>query len=155
MNSPFNDRDLRDLQQMAGPQYAGFWIRVAASIIDSLLIACLTTPLAYLFYGAEYWSSDDLAAGPVDVLLTWVLPAVAVVLFWLYRQATPGKMLFGLRVVDARSGATLGVGQAIGRYLAYFVAAIPLLLGLIWVAFDGRKQGWHDKLAGTVVVKKD
>jgi uncharacterized RDD family membrane protein YckC len=42
----------------------------------------------------------------------------------------------------------------VGRYFAYFLSTIPLGLGLIWVAFDKRKQGWHDKLAGTVVIKK-
>jgi len=45
------------------------------------------------------------------------------------------------------------LGQAIGRYLAYFVSALVLGLGFIWIAFDTRKQGWHDKLAGTVVVR--
>jgi uncharacterized RDD family membrane protein YckC len=83
-----------------------------------------------------------------------VLPAVAIVLFWLYRQATPGKMAVSARVVDAKTGGPLGVGQSIVRYLGYFVSTIPFCLGLLWVAFDARKQGWHDKLAGTVVIRK-
>ena len=62
-------------------------------------------------------------------------------------------MALSLRVLDADSGAALSVGQSIGRYLAYFVSAIPLGLGLIWVGFDTRKQGWHDKLAHSVVVR--
>jgi uncharacterized RDD family membrane protein YckC len=78
---------------------------------------------------------------------------VAIVLFWLYRQATPGKMAISARIVDARTGGKPGIGQLIGRYLGYFVSTMPLFLGLIWVAFDPRKQGWHDKLAGTVVVR--
>jgi uncharacterized RDD family membrane protein YckC len=78
---------------------------------------------------------------------------VAVVVFWLYRQATPGKMALSMRVVDAETGNTLTLGQSIGRYLGYFVSIIPFGLGLIWVAFDPRKQGWHDKLAGTVVIR--
>lgn len=155
MSGQFNQHDMRDLQRMAEPHYAGFWIRVAASIIDTLLLMAVTLPLLFLFYGVEYWTSESLIAGPVDFLLSYVLPAVAVILFWLYRQATPGKMLFGLRVVDAQTGQPLSTGQAIGRYFAYFIAALPLLLGLIWVAFDRRKQGWHDKLAGTVVIKND
>jgi len=76
-----------------------------------------------------------------------------VVVFWIYKQATPGKMAVSARVVDAKTGNTLTVGQSIGRYLGYFVSAIPLGLGLIWVAFDPKKQGWHDKLAGTVVIR--
>ena len=59
----------------------------------------------------------------------------------------------GAEVVDAKTGAALSVRQSIGRYLGYYVSILPLLLGLVWVAFDPRKQGWHDKLAGTVVVR--
>ena len=58
------------------------------------------------------------------------------------------------RLVDAKTGEPPSTSQCIGRYFAYFVSTIPLFLGLIWVAFDSRKQGWHDKLAGTVVVRK-
>jgi uncharacterized RDD family membrane protein YckC len=76
-----------------------------------------------------------------------------VVLFWMYRQATPGKMAIGARIVDARTGRPPGTKQLVGRYLGYYVSTIPFCLGLIWVAFDPRKQGWHDKLAGTVVVR--
>ena len=91
--------------------------------------------------------------GPADLLLNWVLPAVAVVLFWVYRQATPGKIAIGARIVDARTGGRPSTGQLIGRYFAYYVSMLPLMLGFIWVAFDARKQGWHDKLANTVVVR--
>jgi uncharacterized RDD family membrane protein YckC len=62
-------------------------------------------------------------------------------------------MLIGAEVVDAQTGAALSVRQSIGRYFGYYVSILPLLLGLAWVAFDPRKQGWHDKLAGTVVVR--
>ena len=89
----------------------------------------------------------------VDLLINWVLPAVAVVMFWIYRQATPGKMVIGARIVDERTGGPPSTGQLVGRYLGYYVSMIPLCLGLLWVAFDARKQGWHDKLAGTVVVR--
>ena len=82
------------------------------------------------------------------------LPAVVVMVFWAFRQATPGKMLLSLRIVDAATGGALSVGQCVGRYFAYVVSTLPLGLGFVWVAFDKRKQGWHDKLAGTVVVKR-
>ena len=64
-----------------------------------------------------------------------------------------GQVTISLRVVDATTGGPLSLGQSIGRYLGYYVSTIPLLMGLIWVAFDRRKQGWHDKLAGTVVIR--
>lgn len=136
-------------------EYAGFWVRVGASLIDTVLMVCVTFPLLVAIYGWSYFdqSKTGFIAGFADFLLSWVAPAVAVVVFWLYKQATPGKMAVSARVVDAKTGNTLTVGQSIGRYLGYFVSAIPLGLGIIWVAFDPKKQGWHDKLAGTVVIR--
>jgi len=134
-------------------EYVGFWPRVGAAMIDSLLIVFITLPLLTAVYGREYWVSEAWVRGPADVLINWVLPAVAVVLFWVYRQATPGKMAISARIVDAQTGAKPTTGQLVVRYLGYYVAMIPLFAGIIWVAFDPRKQGWHDKLAGTVVVR--
>jgi uncharacterized RDD family membrane protein YckC len=62
-------------------------------------------------------------------------------------------MLLSLRVVDAKTGNNLTVGQSIARYAGYIIAGIPFCLGYIWAAFDSKKQGWHDKIAGTVVVR--
>ncbi len=134
-------------------EYVGFWPRVGASIIDTILMLVIVAPLLTWIYGAEYWVTERYIAGPADVLLNWVLPAIAVILFWIYRQATPGKMVIHARIVDAKTGGKPSTGQLIGRYLGYYVSTIPLLLGIIWVAFDAKKQGWHDKLAGTLVVR--
>lgn len=134
-------------------EYAGFWIRVGAAVIDTLLLMAITFPLLISIYGWEYFDSESLISGPADFVISWALPAVGAIWFWTQKQATPGKMALSLRVVDADSGAALSVGQSIGRYLAYFVSVIPLGLGLIWVGFDRRKQGWHDKLAHSVVVR--
>ena len=78
---------------------------------------------------------------------------MAVIVFWIYRQATPGKMAIGARIVDAKTLGKPSTGQLIGRYLAYYVSIIPLMLGIIWVGIDARKQGFHDKLAGTLVIR--
>ncbi|MGE0031637.1 MAG: RDD family protein [Steroidobacteraceae bacterium] len=134
-------------------EYVGFWLRVGAAIIDTILVFVIVAPVLTWIYGPGYWVSDRLVHGPADVLFNWVLPAVAVILFWVYRQATPGKMAIGARIVDAKTGGKPTTGQLIGRYFGYFVSTIPLLLGIIWVGIDSRKQGWHDMLAGTVVVR--
>jgi len=135
--------------------YAGFWVRVGAAIIDTLLIVMLTIPLLVAIYGWAYFDADKTGfiVGPADFILSWVVPAIAVIVFWTYKQATPGKTVLSLRIVDATTGNPPSTGQCVGRYLAYYVSIIPLGLGLIWVAFDKRKQGWHDKLAGTVVIR--
>lgn len=135
-------------------EYVGFWPRVGASLIDGVLIAAVTFPLLTAFYGDAYWDSTRFIHGPMDFLLSWVLPAVAVISFWSVKQATPGKMAIAAKIVDARTGNAPSVGQLIGRYFSYYLSMIPLCLGLVWVAFDDRKQGWHDKLAGTVVVRR-
>jgi len=134
-------------------EYVGFWPRVGAALIDTVLLVAILYPLLTWIYGGEYWLDERLVQGPVDFLLSWVFPAIAVVLFWAYRQATPGKMAISARIVDARTGRTPGTWQWVIRYLGYYVSSLPLCLGLLWVAFDPRKQGWHDKLAGTVVVR--
>ena len=136
-------------------QYAGFWVRVGATMIDTLLLMLIIFPLLVAIYGWAYFNVDEsgFIAGPADFLISWVAPALAVVAFWMYRQATPGKMALSLRIVDATTGDPPSPGQCVGRYFAYFVSIIPLCLGLLWVAFDTRKQGWHDKLAGTVVIR--
>ncbi len=147
------------MDENIGFEYAGFWIRVLATIIDTLLIAILILPLLFAIYGADGYLnflsySDETFAGPMDFILQFVLPAFAVILFWVYRQATPGKMAISAKIVDAETGKKPSTGQCVGRYFAYIPSMLFLGLGVLWVAFDERKQGWHDKLAGTVVIKR-
>lgn len=136
-------------------EYAGFWIRVAASLIDTVLMLLIITPVLISIYGWEYFDGVEagFVAGTADFLLSYIAPAIAVIVFWIYKSATPGKMVVSARIVDATTGLPPSVGQSIGRYFAYYLSTLPLLLGFVWVAFDKRKQGWHDKLAGTVVVR--
>lgn len=137
-------------------EYAGFWIRLGATLIDTVLVIAITWPLLIAIYGWEYFTQGidtGMFAGPADFLITWLFPFVAAIWFWRARQGTPGKMALSLHVVDAGTGATLSMNQSVGRYFAYLVSIIPLFLGFVWVAFDRRKQGWHDKLAGSVVVR--
>lgn len=155
------------------PKYVGFWKRVLATLIDTVVMAAVIVPLLYAFYGSAYFkfnleamlamasgsapaaSSRPMFAGPADVFINLVLPIAALVLFWRFRGATPGKMLVGAKIVDARTLGRPSNGQLIGRIFAYVVSILPACLGLLWVAFDRRKQGWHDKLAGTVVIETD
>jgi len=134
-------------------EYVGFWARVGAALIDTVLILIVCAPLLTMVYGRSYWTSDSFLQGPADFLINWLLPAIAVIIFWIYRQATPGKIAIAARIVDATTGRKPSTRQLVIRYLGYYVSMLPLFAGIIWVAFDARKQGWHDKLAGTVVVR--
>ena len=138
---------------MAALQYGGFWRRVGASIIDSILILLVTSPVLYAFYGDSFYTEQSMLRGPADFVISYLFPAVASITFWVYKSATPGKMVFGLKIVDAETAGPCSTGQLIDRYLGYYVSILVIGLGFIWVAFDKRKQGWHDKLAGTMVIR--
>ncbi|WP_461519572.1 RDD family protein [Porticoccus sp.] len=134
-------------------EYAGFWIRFGALLIDMVFMSIVFLFPLTLIYGEEYWLGDQIVHGFWDMLLGYVVPIVVTIWFWLRYMGTPGKMALKLRIVDASSGEKMSMEQAIGRYFAYILATLPLLLGLLWVGVDRKKQGWHDKLAGTVVIR--
>jgi uncharacterized RDD family membrane protein YckC len=153
MNLGSASHETAETAPVAGFRYAGFWIRVWASFIDLVLFSLWTLPLMYLVYGPALWTNQQLIMGPADVLINWVLPSIAVIVFWKKRQATVGKMAIRARIVDARTGQAPTTRQDLIRYFGYLLSVMPLGLGYLWVAFDSRKQGFHDKLAGTVVVR--
>jgi uncharacterized RDD family membrane protein YckC len=72
---------------------------------------------------------------------------------WAWRGQTIGMMPFKLRVVRADDGGHVDLGQSLLRYVGFIISFAVILIGLIWAAFDCRKQGWHDKIVGTVVVR--
>ncbi len=141
---------------MTDKHYAGFWLRLLATLIDTAIILAITMPLLLAFYDTDDLFGEDagFVAGPADFIITWILPVIFSVLFWMRKKGTPGKLVLSAHVVDAETGENLRLGQAIIRYIAYFASALPLCLGFIWIAFDKKKQSWHDKIAGTVVVRK-
>jgi uncharacterized RDD family membrane protein YckC len=139
-----------------GYRYAGFWIRSWATIIDIFLALVITLPLLLWIYGLDYLNPEisKSVRGPMDLLISYVLPTVAVLVLWKYKSATPGKMVLGITIVDARTGGHPSFVQFLIRYFAYLISMLPIGFGFLWIAFDPKKQAWHDKLAGTVVVRK-
>ena len=78
---------------------------------------------------------------------------IGITLFmWVKFLGTPGKLILGCHVVDAKTHQHIKPLQAVIRYISYFVSVIPLCLGFFWILWDKKKQGFHDKIAGTVVV---
>jgi uncharacterized RDD family membrane protein YckC len=143
-------------------EYVGFWSRCGAMLLDSTLLVVVLLPTLAFVFNLPYFDAS-IGVNPVswsahftsraDSWLAHILLALFVLAFWHYKQSTPGKMLMNARIVDAKTGQKMSLAQALGRYLAYWVSALPCCLGFIWVAFDSKKQAWHDKLAGTVVVR--
>jgi uncharacterized RDD family membrane protein YckC len=135
-------------------EYVGFGRRLAAVIIDILILGIATFPLLYAVYGAEVFAAERMLLGPVDFALSYLLPAIYAVAFWFYKQATPGKMAISAIIVDARTGGRVPLARLVGRYFAYFISAVPFGLGFLWILVDKRKQGWHDKIVRTVVIEE-
>jgi uncharacterized RDD family membrane protein YckC len=121
---------------------AGFWIRTAALAVDLMLVSlifswCLS-PLFRGFFGSK---------GPF-------LPVLAIygAILWKVRGSTIGGIIFGLRVLRL-DDRPIDWGTAVVRALACFLSLVVVGLGFIWVAFDPEKQSWHDKIAGTTVIR--
>ncbi len=134
----------------AGVAYVGFWRRAVAAAIDLGLLLFVVIPLVVSAIGLGWTMTQGLAALVVD----WVPLGAAMIAFWKLKGATPGKMAISAVVVDAHTHAPVDFWQALTRYVGYFISAIPLLAGFAWIAVDARKQGWHDKMARTVVIHR-
>ncbi len=140
-----------------GTLYAGFWIRLLAYVVDSLIVASPVALIAFAVLLGPGQSLNEIATSPTDpristIRLAALLVGAAYFAFFWSLGSTPGMRLFGLRVVDSSSRTTIGLGRALLRYLGFLISGVCCYIGLIWAAFDGQKQGWHDKIASTVVV---
>ena len=131
--------------------YAGFWQRAVAFLIDWLIVVVIAMPIIVLAFGADYFSLDPVRRAG-DLAIALIVGGI-IVGFWRYCGATPGKLAVGIKVVDAETGNVPTTGRLVVRLLCYLLSALPLYLGFFWVAVDRRKQGWHDKIAGTVVIQ--
>jgi len=167
-NAPEARAGLDSSQSQAVTRYMGFWARVLACLLDSIWV-CLLLGVLFSVLGVEVdqFSPDQISSlnslnslsdlssqipSFSDLSLQYLLGAALVILLWIRFGSTPGKMLFGGRIVDARTLQPVSSLRLTLRYLAYFASLLPLGLGLLWVAWDPRKQGFHDKIAGTVVI---
>ena len=129
------------------PRYAGFWIRVGANVLDLLMVAAVSMAIDLVTSSVPRVPPR----GP-QVQLGPVMAPLLVVGFWIAKAATPGKMILGLRIIDSRTGSAPSVWQCIGRYLMAVVSIACAGIGYLWIAIDARKQAWHDKIVGTVVI---
>jgi uncharacterized RDD family membrane protein YckC len=121
-------------------QYAGFWMRFAAYIVDGIILGV-----------AGFLVRLTVSAVGAAFLIQMAIGAGYTIGFWSVEGATPGKMVMGMRVVKA-NGEPLDLGTAFVRYLGYFVSAITLGIGFLLIAFTSEKRGLHDYIAGTMVV---
>ncbi len=145
--------------------YGGFWRRLYAFSIDKFILAIIG--LVLFFVGTTALgmglSPYDMAEEPDAMIMlgmkvfmlyqavTFLLDMAYFTYFHGTSGQTPGKRLLGLRVVQD-TGEQIGFGTAFLRWVGYIVSTLPMLMGFLWAGVDRRKQAWHDKIAGTVVI---
>ena len=126
-------------------EYMGFWIRLAAVLIDGILLTIVN-----IVVGLALGIGDSPIAFLVNLAINWTYH----VAFIATKGQTLGKMALGIQVVDSQ-GNIPGIGSALLREIVgKFLSALALGLGYLWVAWDKEKRGWHDHIAGTYVVRK-
>ncbi len=136
---------------------AGFWIRLVATLIDAFIVFVLQftlgslLALAGLASGAETGTFGNLAI--LVQLFGYVLSFAYYIVFTGYCGQTPGKMALRIKVIR-RNGTRIGYGRAAFREIpAKFISGIIFGIGYLMVAFDEQKQGLHDRMADTYVIK--
>ena len=124
------------------PLYAGFWRRAAAHFVDGII---LLVPVAV----------TGIVLGEASAPEFLINVAISCAYFAGFhssaKQATPGKMAFGIKV-STLTGERIGIGRGIGRYFASWLSYLTLLIGYLMAAFTQKKQALHDMISGTLVV---
>jgi uncharacterized RDD family membrane protein YckC len=151
-----------------GYRFAGHLGRFVAYIVDGFIVGLVIAAfsivgLAIFFAGTtgDWNEPESLEFSGIAIAAVAVISIVGLVLslgyfpwFWHRSGQTPGMKLFRLRVVRDRDGGPIGGGQAIVRLFGLWLGAQVLYLGYIWVFIDSRRRGWHDLIAGTVVIEE-
>lgn len=147
---------------MSTSQYAGFWRRVVAAIIDGILLGIVNGIIAAMFF-SNFASAQEVinTAAPIADGTHPVANGLSLLIGWLYyaamesseKMGTLGKMAIGIKVTDL-SGKRVSFARATGRHFAKIISAIILFIGFIMAAFTPKKQALHDMIAGTLVVQR-
>lgn len=138
-------------------QYAGAISRAVAFGIDLAIITLTLLVVAALaltvqgFFPGRIFAGVRLAITVATEMIGSVLAIAYPIAFWAVLGETPGDMLMGLRIVRT-DGRRMNLRCALLRYVGSLLAALPLFLGFLWILVDDRRQGWHDKIAGTYVL---
>jgi uncharacterized RDD family membrane protein YckC len=148
-----------------GVKFAGHGPRLVAYIVDGViltvvLLVLVAVPTVLVGSDAQTVSGSrriGVGAGAV-ILVVFLLIAIIALgyypFFWARSGQTPGMRLFRLYLVRDSDGGKVSAGQAILRLVGLWISAIPLYLGFIWIFIDKRRRGWHDLIAGTVMIER-
>lgn len=154
-----NSRSKRP-DQMSGVKYAGSIRRLAAASTDGIILGFVTSLISFPLSIAQQAIANDSATSIIFSLVFFILQTSLYLGYYIYfigsKGQTPGKMFFRIKVLKEDSNAAPGYGGAFMReILGKIVSGITLGLGYLWIVFDKKKQGFHDKIAGTVAIQED
>jgi uncharacterized RDD family membrane protein YckC len=139
-------------------QVIGFGRRLVAYLIDWIALSIVQSVLQFCVIAFRSISElgEDMTTGLGLLIscLSLLITAGYFVGFWATTGQTPGKMVMGIKVIST-DGQSVSWGKAILRYFGFIISGLVLSLGFVWAAFDAKRQGWHDKIAGTYVVRKE
>ena len=138
---------------MAGVHYAGFWVRFVAILLDAIVLGVISAALTPIVGSQVTITGNQFTVNYTANAYSTLIGLVYFVGLWSWRGQTIGMIPFGMQVVGVADGKKIDLLRAVLRYVGLIISIIPLFLGLIWAAFDSRKQGWHDKIASTVVIR--
>lgn len=151
--------------EMGGVGYAGFWQRFGAVLLDGIFTLLLTILPGIVVGGVLYLivipeNPTDTEKDDALQIAVYGWYAVSAVVGFLYywignaRGGTWGKRVVGIRVVSIHDGKPIGLGRSFLRYLISLLGSGALYLGWLWMIWDKKKQTWHDKAAGSIVVRR-
>ena len=149
-----NIPEVPEVKPPRGGEYASFSARLFAFLIDSLLIELFT--LAVTFAGAKAAGVDPCGCGKYEAFAAGFGYLLFVVYFaWFHSHGgqTAGKAIMKIKVVRL-SGEEVSFWRAFLRAFGYYISMLPLCIGFLWALWDGKRQTWHDKLAGTMVLEE-
>lgn len=135
-----------------GLRFGSVGSRLVAYIVDVVVVGVVLFAVALV--GAALFATVPLLAF-LPFVAFLVIPFLYFPYYWSHGGQTPGMRMMGIRVVRDRDGGPVTGGQAILRLIGYYVSGTVFWLGFIWVLIDKRRRGWHDLIAGTVVVERD
>jgi uncharacterized RDD family membrane protein YckC len=133
-------------------EYAGFWIRLGASIVDIIFLLVILYTVYCTISGFSINTGLPHIPPIVLAVFFWLICSAYLIGFWAWKGQTPGKLLLGIKIIRTDS-SPLDWQHALQRYLGCIASTVVLCIGFIVIAFDSRKQGWHDRIADTYVVK--
>jgi uncharacterized RDD family membrane protein YckC len=132
--------------------YGGLWIRFAAYVVDAGVLLIPNLLIQFLCRAVTPATSEpewSLIGTGLSLLLWWIYTAVLLSSRW---QATLGKKFCGLKVIDY-DGQRISFGRATGRYFASYLSAVLLCIGFLMIGWTSRRQGLHDFMPNTLVVR--